>query len=563
MKWYVIQKNERIGPFSAQEIRQQLHAGTVTLDTFVVREGSPLRRKISDVIEIINPPKESKKEERSEGGGFGLPMGQTVLSSTDSPSLDMHPTVIGNPDQPPLSSLSKPSASTPGGVSGVSQGFPSKAQRQEPKSSEYQKSPSVGPHSRISMGNNALATFSEEPARKPAALAREEEPPVRPPLSKPPILYPELLGGAGHSVPPNAVAPHPQNSLQSSSLGESQVRFINPAKKTHHTGEGESSKVIKPINKQKVTPEFEDSKPPFSKNLSSNVIPQPIQGRGREGSNAVPRTDDIGRERVKKPRRHKVLSIAPGIPMHQQPHIRSEADFNSIHSGKMNWEKGRINPSFQKSNAKAGRFNRRKKFKKNMAVGPVLPALITACLLVLVISVVLFMERSNLSKRQRTSKPKPTSEHSEKNTLSAVEQEEALIAETIREQKKAPTRSDSPDASSVKASQAPHRPEPEISQSFPAGWPAVAQVTRLADLQQAKFKTVVIDHISVDSIPSECRPCQVNGTLSDGTAVLLVTNFVNPWIPLKPQFTGKIAVKAFVQSKPNEWRLVVQEMVNR
>jgi hypothetical protein len=51
--WFVVENQQRKGPFSALVLRKMLIAGEISLDAVVIREGSTIRRKIVDVSEVF------------------------------------------------------------------------------------------------------------------------------------------------------------------------------------------------------------------------------------------------------------------------------------------------------------------------------------------------------------------------------------------------------------------------------------------------------------------------------------------------------------------------------
>lgn len=53
MRWFILEENQKTGPFSASELSEQLKQGLVSLETLVAKEGSPVRRRILEVPEIL------------------------------------------------------------------------------------------------------------------------------------------------------------------------------------------------------------------------------------------------------------------------------------------------------------------------------------------------------------------------------------------------------------------------------------------------------------------------------------------------------------------------------
>ena len=96
--------------------------------------------------------------------------------------------------------------------------------------------------------------------------------------------------------------------------------------------------------------------------------------------------------------------------------------------------------------------------------------------------------------------------------------------------------------------------------SVPGNWPKPVATTGAVLLQNA-FKVLSVDEIVLDNIPINCAPCRTQGTLSDGTSVTLVSPTSVPW---QAAIAGhKIAVKGLIQKKPEGIWILVQEIVSR
>lgn len=54
MAWYIYLKNEKKGPLSARDIREMVRTGFASVNDYVSKDNSPLRRKLMDMSEILD-----------------------------------------------------------------------------------------------------------------------------------------------------------------------------------------------------------------------------------------------------------------------------------------------------------------------------------------------------------------------------------------------------------------------------------------------------------------------------------------------------------------------------
>ncbi len=89
MKWFIVEKGAKLGPFKPNEVLTKLRQGDLSLDSMVMREGSSIRRRLVDVLENLS-------DEPTPGTGVAPPSRVDdertrvafVPSSAPEPELD-------------------------------------------------------------------------------------------------------------------------------------------------------------------------------------------------------------------------------------------------------------------------------------------------------------------------------------------------------------------------------------------------------------------------------------------------------------------------------------------
>ncbi|MCA2959872.1 MAG: DUF4339 domain-containing protein [Silvanigrellales bacterium] len=531
MRWYVFDGEIKKGPYGAADVREMLRQGALSLDTFVMREGSPLKRKLLDVVEGLAQDLVSETSQKvvggaagTGGGEFGGRHGNTAIAAS-LPMEAKHPVrVQPTPSAPPPAS---PRAAPV--RSSFSSGPLSHARPSEPEKMTAfapAAAPQDLPHDIRALPLNAeLERLRAENERLLKEQQKSSDSPLR--------------AAAGREAPEHQRARTESESRLKAS-GEkirwqkNRVNMSSDLAADGTSGRNESSLDDPDVLAGKAAPPLGRS--------ALGAAPQAPRPRGR-----TPRVRERkGRTNAEAPfpllpvvlvGLFLLLIVVIGIAKERMSNMKESIAASRVAREDAEWlatqalmkaEQTRVQKEKelrelerqQKSDLREATAEARKDARR---------ALI-----------------ASRKKAEATRKSGEASAASGKSRL----RPEARILPSAQKPKKQKASKKQVSRQVSHATLAPPAP----------GWPSTV-VSKGPQLRANAFKVVSVVGIRVQGLPAAgCSPCQTRGTMADGTQVTLVAPTFTPFVPAKMAGATRVAVKALVQAS-GEFRLLVQSAV--
>jgi hypothetical protein len=601
LRWFIVEKTEKRGPFTSQEIRSKLRSNEATLDTLIVKEGSPLCRKISQVPEILNP----RPGENSSASEFDQQAPQkTTISQPELKPLPVKSSQSMSPSA--QKEIQKESKQLPKKIASP----PTRADYDNNLSNAFDLSEvEHQPTKQVQLANPYAAEggFGSRSQEQFASSGANREPVVQKNFNRPPeVASPQPPAYVGTPIASQAMIPSLANvfSQQNSPAYERE----RPAPAYHN----ESPRGI-PVQHPAPQRAGHAMPPPQPPQYSE-------QGFNPQAAIAM----EVGQGNMGVPQ--QPAAYAPQHPAYEPPNHLGHglvaqggpppAQMNAPHpqySGMGGAAAVGPQPTlpFNDNRRVVARDGRtrgpreprggRSAQQSSSSLGIYLIVIVAGITMGLTVLIGFFASRKNsrpipflqaMGLQQNSSAgnpgrskkaqapvqqeqsaplefpaqviqprlPEPVfKEPPPEKTNRAPEKRRTVPAETRRSEPS--SRPKSPKTVSLAARRAPER-EPQPSNPLPSTWPA-GPVTNLKQLKLKTFKVVSVDGIQISSVPRSCEPCKLEGTLNGGGKVFLVSASPDPWNGVSSS-SRKIAIKGFVRrDEKGRFSIIVQSVVER
>ncbi len=596
MRWYLVKGTEKLGPLTSQQLKERMQSGSISPDSVVVREGTPVKKRLGDVLAQL-----FKEEEDDDSIQFveAAQDGRTLIAR---PAASPRPAVSPRPASPRVTVNAVPSAGVASGTS---------------RDTIIGKAPQS-----LSFGKRKIeiAVQPQVVAPKvPLAVAKEQPHAIKGPLQDVAPLAPKRRVP---SRPP----------LRTSKVIPKEFGLRTDQRRVVENLEGNPKRDLDVLKRHLIHEKEKD----VGNRQESEDLKKEIENLKRQ-IDGLKKIED------------------PGLVFHQLPEIASDAQFNTK-KGKLAWQKNRINPTYPQSVPAGGYIQRRiasvqptldkvrnglgANKKNELSPTAIFVGIGCAFVVFILIVVALVKRQGNIEeiniRRQilnsATSKAQPKNDlvfdggmaidtgtlgmnnknNTNQNNISEKKREarrmeekqaqemrmeekkqeeqraemkkeelkrenmrrenarrENLRRENARRENVANEENRAAEAKKIKQenqtknnvvhSEKVQKSLPKTN-SVPANWPKPMATTGSVLMQNA-FKVLSVDEIVIDDIPQNCAPCRTNGTLSDGTSVTLVSPTAVPWQAASAGH--KIAVKGLIQKKPEGIWILVQAIVSR
>lgn len=565
MRWFIFDGDIKKGPYGAADVREMLREGTLSLDSFVMREGSPLKRRLFDVVEGLaqdlvaersparprshasalapQPPAGAPPARAPSKGEFGGRTGRTVVTPPVDPASSARP---AQPVQRPVSAVplvrstfqtgplsnSQPSNPAPAGAQGASSPYAEELERLRAENErllqERQKAEVQGvvthPAQQQAPAPFEIATI---PLRKAAGDGREA-----PEHQRARVESEGRLDTSGEKIQwqKNRV-----NMTSNLSGGQEEAGVAR--------SEGILGSLASPAPKAAIRGYGGGGRP------SPHAKVRERHGGGRGG--APGRTPHGGTFSLFPfvMIGMMLFAVVVAVFAHRMSSMKERVSASREAREDAEWLATQALMKAEQTRAQAEKemrdlAERQKAEVRNATIRARNEARKAMTEVRKKKEAVQKAAANNAAKKSSQNVPKKQQANALASTSKPKSTKKSARKKTSTPQKKQPTQK--------RAAVAFGPPAP--------GWPPTVVSSR-SQLRANAFRVVSVVGIRVNSLPTAgCSPCQTRGTLPDGTAVILVAPTFTPFVPASMAGANRVAVKALVQAS-GEFRLLVQSAI--
>ena len=497
MRWYVILNSQKQGPFDAVQLRDKLRRGEVSLASIVLKEGSPARVKLSDVVEVVGG--QNFAAEGADQFALGKNDGKTVVAGTNRVEKRVAPSF----EQDNVHTQIAPSQQRQ--VAPVEQRQMAMARTASTPALATRPEPMMLQHS-DQLPEHACPLSDMHPPLQPVS------PPALKGLKKPP---PDPLKRTSNKTP--------QGSGNASAAKQAATDKMGEGPPSHQMPQVASEGVLKP-NRKEV-------------HWQRDRLNTTSRGGKQNVSEAAFRTRQSKNQKEGNNHTALLLGIVFVLGV-----LLLLVSFNAINRSK------KVEETHNNEMAKIAALAQRNALEKSAAAKKpqVQDFSDSGSAMQITASP---KAASKAEQKKARQKAKIESKKQKQQLKLQQQQEKSRLAQNAQKAQRAQEKNRQAQAK-LQAENNQQAAKPKTPKKATGGSSGNGALSSAAQLAANTFKVANVGPIAVSALPiAGCAPCRVTGKMPDGSTVTLMSPTIVPWIFAKKSGSLRLTVKGLVQNK--------------